>query len=228
MSIVRSKDDRASRRRRSEVQPPRNPRAQRYDLVAVLPQVLKLRPERTGPDGHRVGDNGTETVVNENRRSHLGRPGPTDGCRVRKGCPVSASIWRQRTQQEAYDSGQARDAGISAFEHLSRTEARARRIPRRCPVRTHSKVLGAVDFTRTRERFPTRRRGRAESLLRPSLQCLACGARTQGWTIDVNPVYRWPRRQIGSQTVHRLDRASPNISSRQYESESRGEHFTAA
>ena len=63
---------------------------------------------------------------------------------------------------------------------------------------------------------------------RLSLQCLACGARTQGWTIDVNPVYRRPRRQIGSQTVHRLDRGSPNISSRQYESESRGEHLTAA
>jgi hypothetical protein len=57
---------------------------------------------------------------------------------------------------------------------------------------------------------------------RLSLQCLACGARTQGWAIDVNPVYRRPRRQIGSQTVHRLDRASPNISSRQYESESAG------
>jgi hypothetical protein len=63
---------------------------------------------------------------------------------------------------------------------------------------------------------------------RLSLQCLACGVRTHGWTIDVNPVYRRPRRQIGSQTVHRLDRGSLHISSRQYESDSRGEQLTAA
>jgi hypothetical protein len=63
---------------------------------------------------------------------------------------------------------------------------------------------------------------------RLSLQCLACGARTQGWTIEVNPVYRRPHRQIGSQAVHRLDRRSLNVPTRQYESESSGEQLTAA
>jgi hypothetical protein len=29
---------------------------------------------------------------------------------------------------------------------------------------------------------------------RLSLQCLACGARTPGWTIDVKPMYRSRRR----------------------------------
>jgi hypothetical protein len=63
---------------------------------------------------------------------------------------------------------------------------------------------------------------------RLSLQCLTCGARTEGWTIDVNPVFRRPRRQIGSRTVHRFDKNFPNMSGRRYDSESRGEQLTAA
>jgi hypothetical protein len=54
---------------------------------------------------------------------------------------------------------------------------------------------------------------------RLSLQCLACGARTQGWTIDVNPVYRRPRRQsaarlsvasIGVLQIHPIGSARRN------------------
>jgi hypothetical protein len=32
---------------------------------------------------------------------------------------------------------------------------------------------------------------------RLSLGCLGCGARTKGWTIDVNPAYRRPGRRYG-------------------------------
>jgi hypothetical protein len=64
---------------------------------------------------------------------------------------------------------------------------------------------------------------------RLSLQCLACGARTQGWTIDVNPAYRLPRRQVSGLSVHHLHRgSSPNMSGRQHEPESSGEQLTAA
>jgi hypothetical protein len=59
------------------------------------------------------------------------------------------------------------------------------------------------------------------------LQCLACGARTQGWTLDVNPAYRRPRRQVGTQTWRRLDKTSQQMC-RRYESESRGEQLPAA
>jgi hypothetical protein len=63
---------------------------------------------------------------------------------------------------------------------------------------------------------------------RLSLECLACGARTQGWALDVNPVYRRPRRKAGSQAVHRFDRSAPNGPTRQYESESSEDQLTAA
>jgi hypothetical protein len=62
---------------------------------------------------------------------------------------------------------------------------------------------------------------------RLSLRCLACGARTQGWTIDVKPAYR-PRRHINSTPVPRLDgipRAAPG---RRYEPESPGIQLKAA
>jgi hypothetical protein len=36
---------------------------------------------------------------------------------------------------------------------------------------------------------------------RLSLHCMSCGVRTQGWTIDVNPVYRRPRRRVGTHVV---------------------------
>jgi hypothetical protein len=63
---------------------------------------------------------------------------------------------------------------------------------------------------------------------RLSLECLTCGARTQGWTLDVNPAYRRPRRQIVSRTVHRFDKSPPNMSGRRDDSDSRGEQLTAA
>jgi hypothetical protein len=63
---------------------------------------------------------------------------------------------------------------------------------------------------------------------RLSLECWACGARTQGWAIDVNPIYRRPRRQIVNRTVHRFDKSPPKRSGRRYDSDSSGEQLTAA
>ena len=63
---------------------------------------------------------------------------------------------------------------------------------------------------------------------RLSLQCLACGARTHGWAIDVNPAYRRPRGQVGSPIVHRIDRALQPYPNRQLESEPHGGQLTAA
>jgi hypothetical protein len=36
---------------------------------------------------------------------------------------------------------------------------------------------------------------------RLSLRCLGCGVHTQGWTIDVKPIYRNRRQQLRSQTA---------------------------
>jgi hypothetical protein len=63
---------------------------------------------------------------------------------------------------------------------------------------------------------------------RLSLECLACGARTQGWAIDVNPIYRRPRRQVVNRTVHRFDKSPSKRSGRRYDSDSSGEQLTAA
>jgi hypothetical protein len=60
------------------------------------------------------------------------------------------------------------------------------------------------------------------------LECLACGARTQGWAIEVNPIYRRPRQQIVNRTVHRFDKSPPKRSGRRYNSDSPGEQLTAA
>ena len=63
---------------------------------------------------------------------------------------------------------------------------------------------------------------------RLSLLCQSCGARTPGWTIDVNPIYQRPRRRISIQRIPRLDEVSSSGHERRYERESSDTRLNAA